>query len=150
MRSASIAANDGAQPVPEGQDFIQVEVFGRTNNAYRWAGESDVFEALASVRRRYNIDPHRIVLRGFSMGGAGVWHIGLHFPGMWAATEAGAGFTETLKYAKQDELPPYELATLHIYDAMDYALECLRHADSGLRRGNRSATAKAQRTSASS
>ncbi len=117
-----IAAHDGAQPVPEGQDFITVEIFGRTNNAYRWAGESDVFEALASVRRRYNIDPRRIVLRGFSMGGAGTWHIGLHYPGMWAATEAGAGFTETVKYAKQDDLPPYQQAMLHIYDAVDYAL----------------------------
>jgi hypothetical protein len=117
-----IAAHDDSQPVPDGQDFIQVEVFGRTNNAYRWAGEADVFEALASVRRRYNIDPHRIVLRGFSMGGAGAWHIGLHYPGMWAATEAGAGFTETVQYAKQNDLPPYRPAMLHIYDSMDYAL----------------------------
>jgi hypothetical protein len=117
-----IAAHDGSQPVPAGQDYITVEVFGRTNNAYRWAGESDVFEALASVRRRYNIDPHRIVLRGFSMGGAGTWHIGLHYPGMWAATEAGAGFTETVKYAKQNDLTPYQQSMLHIYDAVDYSL----------------------------
>src|SRR5260370_41649006 len=64
-----IAAHDGAQPVPADQNFIQAEVFGRTNNAYRWAGETDIFEVLASVRQRYNIDPDRIVLRGFSMGG---------------------------------------------------------------------------------
>src|SRR6476646_936540 len=44
-----IAAHDGAQPVPADQNFIQMEVFGRTNNAYRWAGETDIFEALASV-----------------------------------------------------------------------------------------------------
>jgi dienelactone hydrolase len=117
-----IAAHDGLQPVPAGQDFITLEVFGRTNPGYRWAGEADVFEALASVRRRYNIDPQRIVLRGFSMGGHGVWHIGLHYPGMWAAIEAGAGFTETVKYAKLDNLPPYQQAVLHIYDAVDYSL----------------------------
>jgi pimeloyl-ACP methyl ester carboxylesterase len=117
-----IAAHDGAQPVPDGQDFITLEVFGRTNNGYRWAGEADVFEALASVRRRYNIDPQRIVLRGFSMGGHSAWHIGLHYPGVWAATEAGAGFTESVKYAKLDNLPPYQLAVLHIYDAVDYSL----------------------------
>src|SRR2546425_373281 len=97
-----IAAHDGSQPVLAGQDFIQLEVFGRANNAYRWAGEADVFEALESVRQRYKIDPQRIVLRGFSMGGAGTWHIGLHYPGQWAATEAGAGFTETKRYTKQD------------------------------------------------
>ena len=35
------------------------------------AGETDVFEALASVEKRYKIDPDRIALKGFSMGGAG-------------------------------------------------------------------------------
>src|SRR5258706_5687156 len=117
-----IAAHDVSQPLPAGQNFIQLEIFGRTNNAYRWAGEADVFEALASVRQRYNIDPQRIVLRGFSMGGAGTWHIGLHYPGQWAASEAGAGFTETKLYAKQDKLPPYQESALHIYDAVDYSL----------------------------
>src|SRR5712671_2787267 len=43
-----IAAHDGSQPVPAEQDFVTLEVFGRTNNGYRWAGEADVFEALAS------------------------------------------------------------------------------------------------------
>ncbi|HYM09785.1 MAG TPA: alpha/beta hydrolase-fold protein [Bryobacterales bacterium] len=121
-----LAAHDSEQPVPPGQDFLQLDVFGRTNNAYRWAGETDVFEALESVRRRYNIDPRRIVLRGFSMGGAGAWHLGLHYPGLWAAVEAGAGFTETKRYAKPQGLPPeltpYQEAALHIYDAVDYAL----------------------------
>src|SRR5258708_7121896 len=117
-----IAAHDGSQPLPADQNFIQLEVFGRTNNAYRWAGEADVFEALASVRERYNIDPQRIVLRGVSMGGAGTWHIGLHYPGQWAASEAGAGFTETKRYAKHDTLPAYQEAALHVYDAVDYSL----------------------------
>ncbi len=51
-------------------DYIQLEVYGRTNNAYRWAGETDVFEAIESVRAAYNINPKQIVLRGFSMAGA--------------------------------------------------------------------------------
>jgi dienelactone hydrolase len=112
-----LASTKGA---PEA-DYLQVEVFGRTNNAYRWAGETDVFEALASVRARYNVDPKRIVLRGFSMGGAGTWHLGLHYPGLWAAIEAGAGFNETRKYAKLSNLPPYQDEVLSIYDAYLYA-----------------------------
>jgi predicted peptidase len=40
----------------------------------------DVFEAITAVRRRYNIDPTRILLRRFSMGGEGAWHIALHHP----------------------------------------------------------------------
>ncbi len=119
---ASHDADAKSKPVPPEQNYITLEVFGRVNNAYRWAGETDVFEALASVQQRYNIDAKRIVLRGFSMGGAGAWHLGLHYPDKWAAVEAGAGFTDTKKYAKLSDLPPWQETTLHIYDAEDYAL----------------------------
>jgi pimeloyl-ACP methyl ester carboxylesterase len=114
--------HDSTKPVPPEQKHVVLEVFGRTNNAYRWAGETDVFEALESVRKRYNIDLNRIVLRGFSMGGAGAWHIGLHYPDQWAAIEAGAGFAETKVYAKLPaDTPDFQVRTLHIYDAADYA-----------------------------
>ncbi len=46
-------------------DFIQIEVLGRTNNVFRWAGEADVLEAVEAARRGYAIDENRIVLRGF-------------------------------------------------------------------------------------
>jgi hypothetical protein len=114
-----LAAHDAPGPA---KDYLVLEVFGRTNNAYRWAGETDVFEALESVQKHYRVDPDRIVLRGFSMGGAGAWHIGLHHPDRWAAVEAGAGFNETRRYAKLAGLPPYQEATLHIYDAFESAL----------------------------
>jgi predicted esterase len=117
-----IKKHQGTAVVPAEQSYIQLDVFGRNNVAYRWAGETDVFEALKSVRERYNIDPKRITLRGFSMGGAGVWHIGLQHPDQWTAFEAGAGFTETKVYAKKTDLPPYQEAALHYYDARDYAL----------------------------
>ncbi len=109
-------------PAPPTKKHFELHVFGRTNNAYRWAGEVDVYEALASVERQYRIDPARIVLRGFSMGGAGAWHIGLHDPGRWAAVEAGAGFSDTIRYARLKEVPPHHRKALHIYDAVDYSL----------------------------
>lgn len=110
------------RPIPSDQDYIQLEPLGRTNVSYRWAGEADLFESLASVERRYNIDPKRIVLRGFSMGGASSWHLGLHHPGKWAAIEAGAGYTETRRYGRRENLPAYQEAMLHYYDAVDYSL----------------------------
>lgn len=116
-----LAAHDSPKPLPPEQDFIQLEVYGRGNNAYRWAGETDVFEALDAVLAQYNIDRERIVLRGFSMGGAGTWHLGLHHPTRWAAIEAGAGFNETRRYAKLPQLPPWQDRLLHIYDAFEYA-----------------------------
>ncbi len=120
-----IAAHAPDRPVPLDQDRLILEVFGRTNNAYRWAGETDVFEALEAARANYNVDPERIVLRGFSMGGAGAWHLGLHHPDRWAAVEAGAGFTDTLAYAQASlsgGVASYQRPALHIYDAVDYAV----------------------------
>lgn len=115
------------KPTPKNPDSdvqgkITLHVFGRGNNAYRWAGETDVFEAIEAVKRNYPIDDRRVVLRGFSMGGAGAWHLGLHHPSSWSSVEAGAGFTETKQYAKLKDTPPYQEKTLHIYDATDYAL----------------------------
>jgi hypothetical protein len=116
--------------VPATQDFIQLDVFGRGNNAYRWAGEADVLEALrhfyhasAQYHTRYNVDPNRIVLRGFSMGGAGAWHLGLHYPSLWRAVSPGAGFTATKGYVKNlpEPLPSHQEACLRIYDAVAVA-----------------------------
>ena len=107
----------------EGQDWIQVDVYGRGNNAYRWSGETDVFEALADLRARYRIDDRRIVLHGFSMGGAGAWHLGLHYPSQWCSVGPGAGFVDFYKYTKTTQpLPEYQDQVLHIYDPVDYVL----------------------------
>jgi dienelactone hydrolase len=116
-----LAQQDSVKPEAIPQDRIELHVFGRTNNAYRWSGETDVFEAIASVKSRYKVDSERVVLRGFSMGGAGTWHIGLHHPGEWVAIEAGAGFTETRIYAKQSNLPSHVERPLAIYDAVEYS-----------------------------
>jgi len=115
---------------PKDLNHIQIDIFGRGNNAYRWAGESDVTEAVESflaveryLERGQLIDQGRFVLRGFSMGGAGTWHLGLHHPYRWCLLGPGAGFTTTHGYAKDlpGQLPPYQEACLTIYDAVNYA-----------------------------
>lgn len=117
-----IRQHDG-KPAPKNEPWIQLDVFGRVNNAYRWAGETDVFEALADVERRHKIDAQRITLWGFSMGGAGAWHLGLHHPSRWSSVGAGAGFVDFYKYQKRsDPLPDWQHRSLRIYDALDYAL----------------------------
>ena len=119
--------NERPGAAPNNDPFITLEVFGRGNNGYRWAGETDVFEALAQVRKSYPIDPNRVILRGFSMGGHGAWQIGMHTPGLWAAISPGAGFSDTRNYVADYRtgkiMPPsYQLDGWHIYDAVDYAL----------------------------
>lgn len=91
------------------------ECFGRINGAgWHWAGEADVFEAIAAVKKRYKIDDKRIVLRGFSMGGEGAWHIALHYPDRFVAAEIGAGTVS--RRAQQQSLEPYQLPTLTIWE----------------------------------
>src|SRR5262249_29492074 len=120
----------GEQAAPKDQNFVRLDIFGRTNNAYRWAGETDVFEAVnaflateTALNRSQMLDPARVVLRGFSMGGAGTWHLGLHRPDRWCVLGPGAGFTSTHGYLKDlpDNLPYYQEDCLRIYDAVDYA-----------------------------
>ena len=106
----------GKPPVADNGQ-IQLDVYGRLNSAgYHWAGEADVFEAIAAVKKRFNIDDKRVLLRGFSMGGEGAWHIALHYPDRFAAAEIGAG-----TWSRRGELPglqPYQYAALKIWENM--------------------------------
>jgi hypothetical protein len=109
-----------SNPADEGQ--IQLDVYGRWNGmAFHIVGESDVFEAIADVQKRYKIDSNRIILRGFSMGGCGAWHIALHHPGTFAAAEIGAGTWP--RRSQMPGFPPYQQGPLHIWENMnDWAL----------------------------
>ena len=123
-------AHDGSKDARREQTWVQLDIYGRGNNDYRWDGETDVIEVVDSflaaermLGRDFLIDANRIVLRGFSMGGAGTWQLGLHTPARWCVLGPGAGFTTTHGYVKDlpDKLPTEQEACLHIYDAVDYA-----------------------------
>lgn len=124
LTETSFIAGFEGKSTSENQEWIQLEIFGRVNNAYRWGGETDVFEAMQAVQQRYRIDNKRISLWGFSMGGAGAWHLGLHHPSKWASVGAGAGFVDFYNYQKKtdEKLPGYQDKTLRIYDSVNYAL----------------------------
>ena len=84
--------------VPPGA--IVCHLYGRYCNANKFAGEVDLFEALEDIKKHYVIDPHRLVIRGFSMGGAACWQFATHYSGIWAAAAPGAGFAETAEFFK--------------------------------------------------
>jgi pimeloyl-ACP methyl ester carboxylesterase len=101
--------------------------YGRYCNGNKFAGETDAFEALAHVRKYYPIDEDRLVVRGFSLGGAACWHMAVHHAGLWAAAAPGAGFSETadfLKVFQSEKLKPawYEQKLWHLYDCTDWAV----------------------------
>lgn len=105
------------------RDAIVLHPFGRHCLGFKSAGEIDVLEAIQHVRDEYPIDLNRIVLIGFSMGGAGAWHLGAHYADRWCVVSPGAGFAETAAYNKlsPDKYPPsYEQRLWGCYDVPNY------------------------------
>ena len=105
--------------------YIELHPLGRVENCYRWAGETDVFEAIEDVCRRYNIDRRRIVLRGMSMGASGTWHLGLKYPDRFVAIGPYGGYVDTHRFSetplKVGPLPAHQELGLHMLDSVDYA-----------------------------
>lgn len=105
------------------ENAIVVHPFGRYCNGFKGVGEADVLELIADVHEKYMIDPNRIVIAGFSMGGAGAWHLGAHFSDYWCAVHAGAGFVDVRRYQKitPEKMPPiYEQLMWGQNDVPDY------------------------------
>lgn len=107
-------------------DTIVLHPYGRYCNANKFAGEIDALEGLESVQRRYRIDPNRISVRGFSMGGAAAWHFAVHYADRWFAANPGAGFSETpqfLNVFQKETLQPtwYEQKLWRWYDCNEWA-----------------------------
>jgi predicted esterase len=103
---------------------IVIHPFGRYCNGWKSAGETDVFEARDDAMARFHVDPNRVVIAGFSMGGAGAWHLGAHFADQWACVHTGAGFVDVKRYQKitPDKLPVwYEQKLWGVYDVPNYA-----------------------------
>ncbi|HEX5177457.1 MAG TPA: prolyl oligopeptidase family serine peptidase, partial [Chthoniobacteraceae bacterium] len=103
-----------------------LHLYGRYCCANKFAGEVDLFEALEDARTHYPIDLNRLVVRGFSMGGASAWQFATHYADRWAAAAPGAGFAETAEFFKVfapgKEPPPWwEQVLWRWYDSTLYA-----------------------------
>ena len=123
----------GNAPVAD-QGQIQLDCFGRINGAgWHWAGEMDVFESIAAVKKRFNIDDKRIILRGFSQGGEGAWHISLHHPDRFAAAEIGAGTVSRTRPAAR----PAALSTCDAAHLGEHLRVGAQHLQSAARRARR-------------
>ena len=108
------------------RDTIVLHPYGRYSNAFKFAGEIDVLEALEHARKHYQVDGDRIAVRGFSMGGAGCWQMAVHYPDLFFAANPGAGFSETaefLRFFQKETLAPtdFEKKLWRMYDCPGYA-----------------------------
>ncbi len=126
---ARFDAGDDENASPPDQPFIELHPLGRVENCYRWSGETDVFEAIEDVCKRYNIDRDRIVLRGMSMGASGTWHLGLKHPDRFVALGPYCGYVDTHRFSETPlknfvrvgPLPEHQELGLHMLDSVDYA-----------------------------
>lgn len=53
--------------------------FGRSNTDFQGIGEQDVLRVIDLMVSRYGVDPARVVLMGYSMGGMGTYTVGARF-----------------------------------------------------------------------
>lgn len=109
------------------KDTIVLHPYARYCNGNKFAGEIDCLEALEHAKANYRIDEDRILVRGFSMGGAATWNLAVHYADRWAAANPGAGFSETpdfLRTFQGETLNPawYERKLWHMHDCTDYAI----------------------------
>lgn len=90
-------------------DTFVLHPFGRHCNAFKFAGETDVYESLAHLGKLISVDRDRVAIRGFSMGGAACWHLAVHDPAAWFAANPGAGFVDTIVYQGWTKASPIEI-----------------------------------------
>lgn len=110
------------------RDAIVLHPYGRYSNAFKFAGEIDVLEALRYVQSRLPVDESRISVRGFSMGGAACWQFATHYADRWFAANPGAGFSETPEFLRffqeenvRESAPAYRQVLWRLYDCPPWA-----------------------------
>ncbi|MEM1070503.1 MAG: prolyl oligopeptidase family serine peptidase [Planctomycetota bacterium] len=108
---------------------IVLHPYGRYSNAFKFAGEVDVLEALGHIQSRLSIDASRIGVRGFSMGGAACWQFATHYADRWFAANPGAGFSETPEFLAtfqkenvRTTAPDFQQRLWQLYDCPHWAI----------------------------
>lgn len=88
----SLLAHGRHGTAPSEGPMVVIAPQGRGQTMYRHAGEEDILEAIADVRRRLPIDGRRIYITGGSMGGTGAAYLPLRSPDLFAAAAPLAGY----------------------------------------------------------
>jgi pimeloyl-ACP methyl ester carboxylesterase len=114
-----------------GQPAVWLRPGGRgPGTVFQGYGAVDVFEAIATAAARYPIDPDRVSLYGFSMGGAGVWYMASHYPDRFSAIAPMGAYNDFRLWRRPGgmtfPLMPWEVASWRARSAI-FLMENLRH-----------------------
>lgn len=108
---------------------ICVDPWDRGDAFYTSLGENDALEVIDYVRTWYNIDPNRIYIQGWSMGGRGTWLIASHYPDLFAAAAPVYGWVEGALLANLRHVPIFNQHGLRDWvvpsDSSRYAVDLL-------------------------
>jgi predicted esterase len=75
-------------------------------------GEQDILDIMPAVKARHTIDPNRIYLGGYSMGGIGALNVATLNPGIFAAAAPGAPASDLFQEYSAFVISPPNLATV--------------------------------------
>ena len=87
------------------EDCIFLSPYGRGELGFQWAGEADLWEALAWVKARYRVDERRQYLTGLSSGGNATWRLACAYPEQWAAIAPVCGWGEATTLPVLKDVP---------------------------------------------
>lgn len=102
--------DDDFWQLAEEHGFLVAVPYGRRNTDFEGIGEQDVLIALEEVQRAYPVDADRVFLGGPSMGGYGVYVIGLHSPHLFAglAPMCGRSVPYVIENRYPDGIPAFK------------------------------------------
>ncbi len=99
---------------PLSSDAIGLSVMGRARgNGYNGLAEVDVLDAIAFVKKHWNVDEDRVHLSGTSMGGGGTFILGSRHPDLFASVRPLCGYAFSTKLENLLNVP---LVTVHSID----------------------------------
>jgi len=109
--------------VMEEERCILAVPFGRSNTDFRNVGEDDVLRVIDEMSAAYPVDPRRIYLYGYSMGGLGAWTILCHYPDRFAAAVIVSGQSDHYLWHNIDRerFPPWWRHLIETDNPLDLA-----------------------------
>jgi len=79
----------GPQWIQPDLPILYANCFGGPTTFYQGIGEVDVLKTIEEIKRRFPVDADRVYIMGHSMGGAGSYTVGLHYPDRFGGISAG-------------------------------------------------------------
>ncbi|TNF32849.1 MAG: hypothetical protein EP329_09160, partial [Deltaproteobacteria bacterium] len=118
-----------ARGLPDAFDFGDLPALIVADDGYadagqRPPGELDVLRVLEEVKKSYRVDPRRVSLTGFSLGGSVAFWIPLHFPDLFSAAAPLCGYPNLEEYHSVRRIRnhrPWETRLLGTEGIVEYA-----------------------------